>query len=209
MCFRKCDNYSLVFNTRAHNPCFDHNVAGSISPGRTSMMCLWTRTSIPCHDHKVAGSSPVVRTLAVPHNRESPFHRHTRSKAWPWQKAMVHALQAWGLCISLHRQNQNDMSVDKNPQPVSWTHGCGPQSWQNQNGVSVDKTIYNVYPLSFVPLFSDVGVIWAIHFWATEELGWKLKRHNINTIINFNNTVIFLIYFDFCLYEVSFSCIFS
>ena len=27
-----------------------------------------------------------VRTLAVPHNWESPFHRHPRNKAWPWQK---------------------------------------------------------------------------------------------------------------------------
>ena len=27
-----------------------------------------------------------VRTLAVLHNWESPFHRHQRSKAWPWQK---------------------------------------------------------------------------------------------------------------------------
>ena len=31
-----------------------------------------------------------VRTLAVPHDRESPFHRNVRSKAWPWPKALVH-----------------------------------------------------------------------------------------------------------------------
>ena len=37
-------------------------------------------------------SCPGVRTLAVPHNRESPFHRHTRSKAWPWQRALVHTV---------------------------------------------------------------------------------------------------------------------
>ena len=28
-----------------------------------------------------------VRTLVVPHSWESPFHRHKRSKAWPWQKS--------------------------------------------------------------------------------------------------------------------------
>ena len=33
-----------------------------------------------------------VRTLAVPHNWETPFHRHQRSKAWPWQKALVHTV---------------------------------------------------------------------------------------------------------------------
>ena len=33
-----------------------------------------------------------VSTLAVPHNWKFPFHRHPRSKAWPWQKALVHTL---------------------------------------------------------------------------------------------------------------------
>ena len=60
-----------------------------------------------------------VRTLTVLHdhdNRESPFHRQTRSKSWPWQKALVPTVsfntefyerrdtQSWGLCISLHQQ---------------------------------------------------------------------------------------------------------
>ena len=60
-----------------------------------------------------------VRTLTVLHNhdnRESLFHRQTRSKSWPWQKALVPTVsfntefylrqdaQSWGLCISLHRQ---------------------------------------------------------------------------------------------------------
>ena len=37
-------------------------------------------------------STPSVITLAVPQNRESAFHRHTRSKAWLWQKAVVHTV---------------------------------------------------------------------------------------------------------------------
>ena len=60
-----------------------------------------------------------VRTLTVLHNhdnRESPFHNQTRSKSWPWQKALVPTVsfntefygrrdtQSWGLCISLHLQ---------------------------------------------------------------------------------------------------------
>ena len=58
-----------------------------------------------------------VRTLTmltVLHNhdnRDSPFHRQTRSKSWPWQKALVPTVsfntefygrrdtQFWGLCI--------------------------------------------------------------------------------------------------------------
>ena len=60
-----------------------------------------------------------VRTLTVLHNhdnRESLFHRQTRSKSWPWQKALVPTVsfnaefygrrdtQSLGFCISLHRQ---------------------------------------------------------------------------------------------------------
>ena len=54
------------------------------------------------------------KNIGSPQNRESPFHRHTQSKARPWQKVLVHTkplntefyghkdAQSWGLCISLH-----------------------------------------------------------------------------------------------------------
>ena len=60
-------------------------------------MKIWRRLSFwnnpavsnyPGHLVKKTG----VRTLTVLHNhdnRESPFHRETRSKSWPWQKALV------------------------------------------------------------------------------------------------------------------------
>ena len=54
-----------------------------------------------------------VRTLTVLHNhdnRESPFHKQTQSKSWPWQKALVPTVsfnaEFYGRrqSISLHRQ---------------------------------------------------------------------------------------------------------
>ena len=57
-----------------------------------------------------------VRTLAVPHYRESRFHRNTRSKAGPWQKAKSIPypfnkefcerldVQSWRRGVSLHQQ---------------------------------------------------------------------------------------------------------
>ena len=74
-----------------------------------------TVSNYPGHLVKKTG----VRTMTVLYNhvnRESPFHRQTRSKLWPWQKALVPTVsfnaefygrrdtQSWGLCISLHRQ---------------------------------------------------------------------------------------------------------
>ena len=34
--------------------------------------------------------SASVSKWAVPYNWESAFHRRQRSKAWPWQNALVH-----------------------------------------------------------------------------------------------------------------------
>ena len=79
---------------------------------------FWNNPAVPNYPGNLVKKTG-VRTLTVLHNhdnRESPFHRQTRSKSWPWQKALVPTVsfntefygrrdtQSWGLCISLHRQ---------------------------------------------------------------------------------------------------------
>ena len=87
----------------------------------------WMICTASCRiNHTLVRHYAGVRTLAVPHNWESPFHRHPRIKAWPWQKALMHTVLVntvlWalgrsilGLGISLHRHCEISENLTLNP----------------------------------------------------------------------------------------------